>query len=207
METYRISESELGYVNVILYLLGERRCRLCLNKCLITQVAEELGLDPDHINVYFEDYLIDKELTPEDCCIISDSRLTVVKRIIGPIITGHYNYTPTREEKAKQDEQANQEAPLRRTYTPAGNNNTSGFITVFYKDEETCVFVEEYREYHTRKKIFTYYREIRNISSKHPLDTDGIESDPGLIKFLDRPNCDSKSLKKHEEKYVLTLVR
>ena len=74
------------------------------------------------------------------------------------------------------------------------------FLGILYN-----IFVKQETSYHEPfKNSFIYSTEIENISSNHPLDTEGIQSDLGLITFLLELNSVSKSIEEHEDKYVLT---
>lgn len=76
MATYRISESER--INVIICRKSEEFAySLHSCECLVTAIAIKLSLDPQQITVSFEDNYIEFGLTPLDCGIVENSRLTV----------------------------------------------------------------------------------------------------------------------------------
>ena len=74
MATSGISEC----INLIICMnSGERIYRFPSNECLVTAIARELSLDSQQITVSFEDNYIEFGLTPLNCCIVENSRLTV----------------------------------------------------------------------------------------------------------------------------------
>ena len=205
MDACGISKPDHIYVILVLPS-GERRCSLCTYACLITQVAEELGLNLRRITVFYEDNCIEAGLTAEDCCIESNGRLTVYINEEPKIISQH-TCIPTPAEQAEQDRHAEQEAPLRRVNASIWKKRTSGLIGVDLRGKVRYIFViQETSCYNPLNNRFSYSTAIDNWPSEYPLDTKAIQSDDGLITLLRDRDCVFKTLEEHQEHYVLTRV-
>lgn len=175
---------------------------------VVNAIAAFLNKHPEDIVVYCADNCIGPNLSAGDCDIRAYSRLTVEHINKNPIIISHYKCTPTPEEQEAEQRMRAQNAPLRRCNANSGNKHTSGLISLYFLGILYNIFVKQETSYHEPfKNSFIYSTEIENISSNHPLDTEGIQSDFGLITFLLGLKGGDKSIEEHGKKYVLTLVR